>query len=131
MSQLERAFYECLEDAKPAGSFFVSLYERRPFYGGPEEGGWWGSDSVLMAYQEFSSKEAAEAARDAVRLLADGMIDEDRKTWQEHCSRQCDWLDARGLDADYLPETAGPTDYFVTVEDAPGSQESKGDRMYS
>ena len=41
------AFHQICKEAKPAKSHHVSLYANEPFYGGPEEGGWWGSDTVL------------------------------------------------------------------------------------
>lgn len=41
-----------------------------------------------------------------------------------------EWLEARGLDADYLPEPDGELSYFVTIEDQPGSSESRGCRHY-
>lgn len=46
---IRESFFQVCGDAKPSNSFYVSLYSARPFYGGPEEGGWWGRDYVLEA----------------------------------------------------------------------------------
>ena len=33
----------------------------------------------------------------------------------DHCGRQMEWLEARGLEADYFPEDDGPEEYSVSV----------------
>ena len=42
---INEAFFNICREAKPAKSSYVSLYVNVPYYGGPEEGGWWGSDN--------------------------------------------------------------------------------------
>lgn len=46
-------------EAKEPEEWYVVLMERVPFYGGPEEGGWWGSDSVVVKYAKFPDEELA------------------------------------------------------------------------
>lgn len=127
---LQDAFDHVCKEAKKAGGFYVSLMENVPYYGGPEEGGWWGSDTRLVAYQYFTTEEAAEAAKDKVEELAAELSAQARRNFGEQCLRELDWLEARGLDADYLPEPDGESEFFVTVtEGLP--QESEGVRGYS
>jgi hypothetical protein len=127
---IREAFYGVCRDAKPSESFYVSLYCRAPYYGGPEEGGWWGHDTILIAYQCFDNKVAADAALVAVEQLAKELSEQARKEFGEQCLREMEWLEARGLDADYLPEVDGEEEYFVVFEDTPGSLSSQGCRHY-
>jgi hypothetical protein len=101
-----------------------------PFYGGPEEGGWWGHDTVLEAYQQFPTKEAAEAAKLEVEKFASEMNGIRKREFGEYCLNSMEWLEARGLDADFLPEPDGETEYFVTIEDTPGEQVHQDCRHY-
>jgi hypothetical protein len=127
---VSEAFFATCQQAKPARSSYVSLYVRAPYYGGPEEGGWWGSDTILVAYQEYPSEQQAEAARLAVEQLAAELTHEAKRGHGQQCLREMEWLEARGLDADYLPEVDGPEDYFVAVEEQPGALSSTGCRHY-
>lgn len=45
-------------EAKPR---YVSIYRRRQFYGGPEEGGWWTTRNTLEGSIPFPTEEEAEA----------------------------------------------------------------------
>jgi hypothetical protein len=125
------AFFEVCKNAKQAESYFVSLYTELPFYGGPEEGGWWGSDTELVAYQETTTEAYAKALLEQVKTLAEKLSKEARDDFGRQCQAECEWLEARGLDADYLPEVDGEQRYWVTVESRPGSHAHEGDRYYS
>ena len=127
---MKQAFFEICREAKPAKASYVSLYISMPFYGGPEEGGWWGRDVELVASQRYASEEAAEAAAEAVRGYAAKLSKEAKDQFNAGCASEMEWLEARGLDADFLPEVDGEADYFVAVEDSPGSQASEGSRGY-
>jgi hypothetical protein len=131
MSNIKSAFFNICKDAKPAESAYVSLYISIPFYGGPEEGGWWGSDVELVASEKFTCLERAEAGAKEVQRMADILNRDAKNTFYERCRAECDWLEARGLDDDFLPEVDGETSYFVVVEEYKGSRERKGDRQYS
>lgn len=133
---MQASFNQVCKDAIKAKDIksderYVSLYESRPFYGGPEEGGWWGSDVYLVAAKKFENETLAMEARDAVLQLAEDLNKDAKRSFGEQCAREMEWLDARGLDADYLPEPDGETRYFVNVEKKRGKSESKGDRYYS
>ena len=124
------AFFSVCDDAQPAESHYLSLYVSVPYYGGPEEGGWWGSDTALVAYKHFDTSEALEAARAKVAALAVELTDQARRDFGQQCLREMAWCDARGLDADYLPEVDGESSYSVVTEDVPGSMVSEGCRHY-
>jgi hypothetical protein len=130
MSYLNEAFHRVCDQAKEPETWYVSLIETVPYYGGPEEGGWYGHDTVVVAYQAFPSEEAAEAAAKQVRKLAKKMDQEARREHGQQCLREMDWLDARGLDADFLPEPDGPSEYSVMVSEGIPSG-SRGCRQYS
>ena len=127
---ISQAFHQICKEAKPAQAHHVSLYAEAPFYGGPEEGGWWGHDIALVAHQSFASIEAAEAAKAKAEKLAEELSEESKKDFGDQCLKEMEWLDARGLDADFLPEPDGETNYFVTIEDAVGSQNHRDCRHY-
>ena len=123
-------FFAACRDATPAASRCVSLYVSEPYYGGPEEGGWWGNDTRLIATQEFSTEAAAAAAKQHIEKLAEQSTDDARRAFGKQCLAECEWLDSRGLDADFLPEVAGNENYWVAVEEQAGSFESQGSRHY-
>jgi hypothetical protein len=127
---LRNAFFTACKDATPAASWFVSLYVNNPYYGGPEEGGWWGSDTSLVATQEYQGEKTANLAREHVEKLAEQATKDAGRAYGERCLAETEWLDARMLDDDYLPEVDGHADYWVTVEERAGSRESQGCRHY-
>ena len=126
---IEAAFDMICQQAKPTGQYYVSLLVEQQYYGGPEEGGWWGTDMGVIKYQVFSTEEAANAAADAIRKLAVELTREALVSHGKHCSRSMDWLEARGLDADFLPEVAEADKYHVMVGDEP-PESSRGCRHY-
>lgn len=131
MSDISKAFFDICADATPAKAHYVSLYVSIPFYGGPEEGGWWGRDTELVAYHRVSNDVEAEAICEQVNQLAEQLSKEAHDKFNRACAAECEWLEARGLDADYLPEVDGNESYFVTTESTPGSLVEEGDRCYS
>lgn len=117
MPNLAEAFLRVCTEAKPASGHFVALVLIRPYYGGPEEGGWWGHDSIPVAYQRFDTAEAAEAAAKAVQEMADRLTKEAAHADSEAMRQSCDWCEARGMDPGELPEPDGAERYRVTVTD--------------
>lgn len=126
----KEAFFTVCDDAQPAESHYLSLYVSVPYYGGPEEGGWWGSDTNLVEYKHFDILESLEAAKAKVDALAAELNEQAKRDFGDQCLREMEWLDARGLDADYLPEVDGESSYWVTTEDVPGSMSRQGCRHY-
>lgn len=126
---LQTAFDAVCKEAKEASGWYVTLMLETSRYGGPEEGGWWARDTHIIKYQYYSTEEKAEAARDAIQKLADELKAEALKEHGDQCLREIEWCEARGLDADYLPEPDGPSNYFVLMtEGIP--QESRGPSHY-
>lgn len=107
----------CATAARRATCYLV-LYRREQFYGGPEEGGWYGHDDFVEAYQQFPTEEAAEAARKAVEEMAARLTREAEEERNMAARRACEWAEARGESLD------GPDDaywtrgdqYWVTVQ---------------
>lgn len=113
---LQSAFDAICKEAKQPEGCYVCLMERVQRYGGPEEGGWWTEDHVLVAYQWCATEEEASAIRERVEALAAELQGEAHREHGEYCLRSMEWLDARGLDADFLPEPDGPSEFYVAVE---------------
>lgn len=126
---LQSAFDAVCKEAKQASGWYVALVERSSRYGGPEEGGWWTTDTHILAYQYYSTEEQAKAAKDAVEKLAEELKTEARKEFGNQCLREMDWCEERGLEPDYLPEPDGPSDYFVMMTEG-FPQESRGPTHY-
>jgi hypothetical protein len=112
---LQQAFEIVLPDAEQGEEWYVVLVCERPFYGGPEEGGWWGSDTTCAAARVCFNKGEAERYAAQVRSLADELTKEARERHGSHCENEMDWLEARGLSADFLPEPDGEEQYYVLV----------------
>jgi len=124
------AFFAVCKDAQPARWHYVSLYAERGYYGGPEEGGWWGSDTELVAYYRCTTAEEAESLKERVQELARSLSANSKRQHGLRCAAECEWLEARGLDADFLPEPDGDCSYWVTTETQPGSCARTGSRHY-
>ena len=127
---IQDAFFQVCNEAQPSTKWYVSLYISIPYYGGPEEGGWWGHDTHLIAHQAFSTEVEAEYTKQMVERLAAELNQEEKRQFGAHCLNTMEWLELRGLDADFLPEVDGESTYFVVVEDRAGSSESRGCRHY-
>jgi hypothetical protein len=131
MTTIREAFFAVCDKAEPASeASYVSLYVTVPYYGGPEEGGWWGSDEKLIASRKCASEVEAQSISKQVQELADELSKEAKNNFGRQCQYECEWLEARGLDADYLPEVDGEETYWVTIESTPGKFESEGSRHY-
>ena len=130
MSALRDAFEFVCNNATNHEGVFVSLYCRTPFYGGPEEGGWWGHDVVLEQYQRFDFMPDAVLAIKAMGQAVINANGQAKLEYSEQCRRESDWLEKRGLDDDALPEVNGPDAYFIRLETIRGSFSSTGARHY-
>lgn len=127
---IKEAFFEACDDAKAPEGSYVSLYRKSQYYGGPEEGGWYGTDCTILAYKYYPTEEAAAAALEQVEKLAQEKTQEAKMVYGEQCLREMDWLESRGLDSDYLREPDGPDEFYVLIESTPGSNCSIGPRRY-
>jgi hypothetical protein len=127
---ISQAFFQVCDQHVHRNERYVTLYQREPYYGGPEEGGWWGSDTVMIATHSYPLESEAQAAKERVEQLCIGLRADAKREHGDKCKRELDWCEDRGLEPDYLPEVSGETDYFVAVEETPGSGESRGCRYY-
>lgn len=112
---IEAAFDAVCPEAKEPECWYVCLESSYERYGGPEEGGWYQTMSQIVKFQSYMTEELAIAARDRIRTLAEELTGESRRNHGDHCGRQMEWLEARGLEADYFPEDDGPEEYSVSV----------------
>lgn len=117
MSFIQAAFDHIIENAKKPEQWYVILVESYQAYGGGEEGGWYYSVNNLESYKEYPAKELAEKAAESVREFAKELQANSHREYGDLCLNQMEWLDARGLDADYLPENDGESHFTVDVVD--------------
>jgi hypothetical protein len=118
MSFIETAFQEICLDSKKPKTWYVTLCVNERCYGGPEEGGWWYDRAAVLEYKSFPDEDTAAAVADRVRERAAELSLEAERVHGEACLSSLDWLEARGLEPDYLPEPNGPEEYFVMVTES-------------
>lgn len=112
---IQEAFNNIVPDAEQATDWYVVLMERERIYLGPWEGGTWGDRVTVISYRKYNSHEQALQIERQIKKLAQEMSDEAQKNYGNHCLFQMEWLEARGLDSDYLPENDGPSEFQVIV----------------
>lgn len=115
---IQEAFDQLISDAIwPNGQrWYLILVETIKAYG-PEEGGWTYPIQSLLAYKVFPSKEQADAARANVEKLIKELEYNAKKAHDRMCLEQMEWLDARGLEFDYLLEVDSFVQYSVSIVD--------------
>lgn len=130
-SYITEAFSQVCNQAEESEERFVSLYCSVPYYGGPEEGGWWGRDVKLIATQPYPTEAQASAAKARVEELAQQLKADAQREHGDMCLSQLETCGWDGEEAQSrFGEVDGAEDYFVTIESTPGSQESRGSRHY-
>ena len=116
---IELAFAEiCKEAVDTVQGFYVTLWREEPYYGGPEEGGWWGRNLIPVAYQRFATEDAAHAAYNAVRKLADELTADAQRDHGDRCIAQLEFCEERGIDDSdsVFGHDDGAESYYVTVD---------------
>lgn len=131
MTYIKEAWEQICKDAQEPDGVWLTMYCDYPFYGGPEEGGWWGTDCVLQETMYFQFENDANGTKEIVQKRAEELNELAKRRFGDRCLQELEWLDARGLDSDYLPEPDGEEKYFVVVEKQRGSFEHHGDRQWS
>ena len=124
-----QAWNEIIEDREVAQECYLSLYENVPYYGGPEEGGWWGSLHILKEYCKCSSREAAEMLMEKLQERCEQLNKESKKADGEDCLRHMERADQRGEDVDDYGYD-GPSTYYMLIESAPGQNQQTSYRHY-
>jgi hypothetical protein len=132
MSAIFEAFHRIVSTPITPVSAYVVLWRSEPFYGGPQEGGWWGSDTLVEAFERVNTREEAEALCERIETLADELTADAARAHGRGCRAQLDWCEARRIDDSnsVFGEDHGPTTYFVTVEDHP-PRDQHGEREWS
>lgn len=122
---IQESFFRVCKDAKPAETWYVSLYLTDQWYGGPEEGGWWGTTTTLVASQEFNSETLANDALQAAEQLAAKLTAEAVVSWGESCAAELDFCERHGIDDsnELFGEVSGRSTYSIYVEDELGKHE--------
>lgn len=117
MGYIQEAFAQVVADRKavPAPErWYVVLWESVQWYGGPQEGGWYGNDNIPVEYGEFNSEQEAQEVAERVEERARELTTLAKRSHGKRCLAELEWLDARGLDADYLPER-DESSFYVSV----------------
>jgi hypothetical protein len=117
-----QAWNEIMEDAQEAEQCVVSMYSIEPYYGGPEEGGWWGNLLILKEFVRCTTRDAAEKLQEKIQERCSELNLDARKADGEHCLRQIERADARGEDIDDYGYD-GPSSYNVIIEKFPGENQ--------
>jgi hypothetical protein len=103
MGFFEAAFDVECPDSKMPERWYLCLMSKYQAYGGPEEGGWYQTMFDIVKYKEFLSEELANEAKAKIEALAEELTAQSQTQHGEYCLNQMEWLDNRGLDADFLP----------------------------
>ena len=117
-----QAWNEIIEDSEVAQECYLSLYENVSYYGGPEEGGWWGYLQILQKYCKCSSREQAEMLSNKLREHCEQLNKESKKADGEDCLRHMERADRRGEDVDD-DGYDGPSTYYMIIESMPGQHQ--------
>lgn len=118
---------ECASPVPPE-KVYITVYESHDCYGGPEEGGWWYSVSYAKESFACSSEEQANAIRQEMLAFADELNKLSKDSHNRQMAESLEWLEARGLDADFLPEPDGEDHIWIAVELYPGKHQSGDNR---
>jgi hypothetical protein len=116
---ISEAFHATVTDATTVtnGAYLV-LRRREQFYGGPEEGGWYGWDDFVVAYKHFPSEDLARAAMGAVEAYAKDLNREATDAQNRAARAACELADARGEDLGNADDAYWtlPDEHYVRVE---------------
>jgi len=116
------AWNEIMADAQEAEECIVSMYSIEPYYGGPEEGGWWGNLLILKEFVRCTTRNAAEKLQEKLQSRCEEMSREEKTFDYEECLRVCVRAYARGEDVDDHGYD-GPSSYTVLIEKFPGENQ--------
>ena len=121
-SVMLRAWNEIIEDKEVAQECYLSLYEEIPYYGGPEEGGWWGHLHILKQYCKCPTLDYAEELRKKLEIHCKELTEEAKRANGEHCLHYIQQAEARNEDVDDYGYD-GPMSYYVIIESVAGQNQ--------
>lgn len=117
-----QAWDAIVEDSEVAQECYLSLYKVEPYYGGPEEGGWWGYLHILQKYCKCSSRAQAEMLMEKLQDHCKELTEEAKKADGDDCLRHMERADRRGEDVSD-DGYDGPSRYYMTIESMPGQNQ--------
>jgi len=124
-----QAWKEIVEDSEVAQECYLSLYENQPYYGGPEEGGWWGYRQILQQYCRCTSRDAAEMLMKKLENYCEQLSKEAKKADGDDCLQHMERADQRGEDVDDYGYD-GPSTFYMIIEAIPGQNQNTTQRRY-
>ena len=110
------AFFNVCPSAEKCETWYVVLWEYRSYYGGPEEGGWWGRDCIPVAIAEYNTQFRADAMAKQVYARAKEMTKQAQNEFNDYCLNSILAAEERGLSSEDLPEVDGAPEYKVYVQ---------------
>lgn len=135
MSGIYSAYFDVCKTAVKVTNerWFVSLYIKAPFYGGPEEGGWWGCDRVLVASYEVASDVMAQTVYEKIASWVSETNDDAKREHGEVNLQLSINAEQKGYDSpeDLYGNDDGPDEYYVCIENNVGQNEHRDDRHYN
>jgi hypothetical protein len=135
MSGIYSAYFDVCNDAVKVTNqrWFVSLYVKAPFYGGPEEGGWWGTDRLLVATYEVPSEEMANTVVEKIEGWVSETNDDAKREHDEVNLQLSINAEQKSYDSpeELYGEDDGVEEYYVVIENNVGQNEHRDDRHYN
>lgn len=103
--------------------YYVSVYEDTQVYGGPEEGGWWVTQTILVGSIEFPTQKIAEEYLETAQKQAEEKTKENTgRAWKRLPESEGDSMYPEG----YIPHGfSDDSKYYAVVESTAGSRERR------
>lgn len=127
---VKKAFERVCDEHETSARWYVTLYREIPFYGGPQEGGWWGCDVETVAFKSFLSHALAMEAAERVWALAKELNEQARQDFGKKCLTELDAAERRGMDPGELREVDGEDNFYVAIEQNLGNDAKRGSRTW-
>jgi hypothetical protein len=103
--------------------YYVSVYEDTQVYGGPEEGGWWVTQTILVGSIEFPTQRMAEGYLETAKQEAEEKTKENSgRAWKRLPESEGSSMYPEG----YIPKGfSDDSTYYAVVESVSGSREKR------
>lgn len=124
---LREIFHAVCENAQQSEGKYLCLMARVPYYGGPEEGGWWGEDHIVESYQFCENQVILDKILTEINELVRKENEETKTAYNRFCSDEWERDDSDGPDS--LAVLNGPSELFIEIQDNV-PQSRYGNRYY-